>query len=79
MQVGASAYRSLAAKVTEMEQMAKQAPGTYEAFLVDAREDLAGAKKTESTVVLAPRAGNAVPHVKQGAVVHVGQLLVEIE
>jgi nicotinate-nucleotide--dimethylbenzimidazole phosphoribosyltransferase len=70
--------KELTAKVTDLEKLAEQDP-IYEAFLADARKDLAGARKVSSTVVKAPRAGRAEPRVKQGASVRAGQLLAEIK
>ena len=66
-------------KVAEMEKLAKEDPSTYEAFLSDARAELASVRKVSTTVVVAPRAGLATPHVKQGATIKPGQLMAEIE
>ena len=74
-----AAIKAAAAKVADMEKMAKEDPTTYEAFLADARKELETTRGATSSVVVAPRAGHATPHVKAGADVKAGQLLVVIE
>jgi hypothetical protein len=74
-----AAIKAAAAKVADMEKMAKEDPTTYEAFLADARKELETTRGATSSVVVAPRAGRATPHVKPGADVKAGQLLVVIE
>ena len=74
-----AAIKAAAAKVADMEKMAKEDPTTYEAFLADARKELETTRGATASVVVAPRAGHATPHVKPGADVKAGQLLVVIE
>ncbi len=71
--------KDLEAKVADMEKLAKDDPGTYDEFLAKARADLAAAKQVSTTVVKAPRAGKAEPRVKQGASVHAGETLAELQ
>jgi hypothetical protein len=70
--------KELTAKVADLEKLAQQDP-IYEPFLAKARTDLAAVHKVSSTFVVAPKSGRATPRVKQGAFVHAGELLAEIE
>ncbi|MDB4955294.1 MAG: hypothetical protein JWO36_2863 [Myxococcales bacterium] len=74
----AAKTKELTAKVADLEKLAKQ-DAMYEPFLASARTELASVRKVVTTIVKAPRAGSAEPRVKQGAVVHAGQLLAEIQ
>lgn len=65
-------------KVEETAALMKQSPGVYEAFLADAKAELAALSR-RSVVVKAPRKGFATPKVKTGANVSSGQLLAEIK
>jgi hypothetical protein len=70
--------KELAARVDELTGLAAQDP-VYQPFLADARNKLAAAGNVRSTEVVAPRDGKAIPRVNQGAHVHTGTLLFEIE
>lgn len=74
----ATQIKALSAKVSDLEELAKQDP-VYDAFLADARKKLAAAKHVHSTIVVAPRGGMCAPHVTEGADVHQGQVLADIK
>ena len=69
-------YSELSGKVDELTKLVKQ-DSMYVPFLANARSELAKIEKI-TTVIKAPHAGTATPHVKQSATVRAGQLLFEI-
>jgi len=74
----AAKVKELTAKIAELKKLAAEDP-MYEPFIAKAKKDLANAQKRVSTVVVAPRDGKATPRVKQGANVHAGDVLAEIQ
>jgi biotin carboxyl carrier protein len=70
--------KELTAKVAEATKLAAE-DSMYEPFLAQAKQALASERKVSTTFVKAPRAGRADPRVRQGASVHTGQLLAEIQ
>jgi hypothetical protein len=70
--------KELTDKLAEASRLAAD-DAMYEPFVADAKQALANARKVSTTVVKAPRSGRANPHVRQGANVHTGQLLAEIQ
>lgn len=64
--------------VEEMRSLAKQDPD-YQAFLADARSELAKVKKVVVVMVKAPKDGKASPKANPGTTVRGGDVLAEIE
>ncbi len=70
--------KTATAKLADLENLAKSDHATYDAFVADARKELANVRKVSSTTVTAPRAGKAEPKVKSNATVRAGQVLAVI-
>jgi hypothetical protein len=70
--------KELTAKVAEMQKLAKQ-DEVYKEFLQTAKAELAKERKVSSSVVTAPKAGKAIPKVRNGAFVRNGQTMAVIQ